>query len=175
MLAFASKAVWIRLQEVDEVQLVSMSHLDVGYTGSMSFTLNSYLSDFFPRAIAVQRALDDANRTEALHYITHSWLVHMFMNCEAWQGNVGKHLDAPLQCPDATFKAAFANAVKRGTITWHAGAATSTSFWTISEGCLGSSPPHTRRALCSTWLPCLVDADWGLRSDLMTDSCLQAP
>ena len=52
--------------------------------------------------------------------------------------------------------------------------ATSTSFWTISEGCLGSSSPHTRRVLCSTWLPCLLDADWYLRSDVMTDSCLQA-
>ena len=31
-----------------------------------------------------------------------------------------------------------------------AGTATSTSFWTISEGCLGSLPPRTRRVLCST-------------------------
>ena len=53
------------------------------------------------------------------------------------------------------------------------GTATSTSYWTISEGYLGSLPPHTRRALCSTWLPCLLDADWRLRSDVMTASCLQ--
>jgi hypothetical protein len=30
-------------------------------------------------------------------------------------------LDVPLSCPNATAKAAFARAVKRGTITWHAG------------------------------------------------------
>ena len=52
--------------------------------------------------------------------------------------------------------------------------ATSTSFWTISEGCLGLLPPHTRRGLCSTWLPCLLDADWCLRSDVMTDSFMSS-
>ena len=31
--------------------------------------------------------------------------------------------------------------------------ATSTPFGTISEGCLGSVSPHTRRGLGSTWLP----------------------
>ena len=51
--------------------------------------------------------------------------------------------------------------------------ATSTSFWTLSEGCVGFLPPRTRCALCSTWLPCLSDADWCLRSDVMTGSCLQ--
>ena len=35
-------------------------------------------------------------------------------------------------------------------------------------------PPHTRRVLCSTWLPCSLDADWCLRSDVVADSCLQA-
>ena len=52
--------------------------------------------------------------------------------------------------------------------------ATSTPSWTISEGYLGSVPHHTRRGLGSTWFPCLLDADWCLRSDVMTDSCLQA-
>ena len=56
---------------------------------------------------------------------------------------------------------------KGGTETW-------TSFWTISEGRPGSLPPHTRRVLCSTWLPCLLDAGWCLRSDVTTDSRLQA-
>ena len=51
---------------------------------------------------------------------------------------------------------------------------TSTSFWTISEGCLGSLSPHTRRVLCSTWLPCLLDACWCLRPDVTTNSRPQA-
>ena len=49
-----------------------MSHLDVGYTGSMSYTLNSYFSTFFPRAIELQNNLTRAGRAEKLHYITHS-------------------------------------------------------------------------------------------------------
>ena len=47
-------------------------------------------------------------------------------------------------------------------------------FGTISEGCLGSSPPRTRRVLCSAWSPCLLDANWCLRSDVMTDPRPQA-
>ena len=114
-------SVWIRLKEVTEVHIVSMSHLDVGYTGSMSFTLNSYLTDFFPRALAVQKELDAAGHADKLHYVTHSWLVHMFMRCDEWTALVGARLDAPLRCPNATLKADFVAAVKRGTITWHAG------------------------------------------------------
>ena len=34
-------------------------------------------------------------------------------------------------------------------------------------------PTPTRCGPCSTWLPCLLDADWCLRSDVMTDSCPQ--
>ena len=32
----------------------------------------------------------------------------------------------------------------------------------------------TRHAPCSTWRPCLLDGDWCLRSDVVTNSCLQA-
>ena len=36
------------------------------------------------------------------------------------------------------------------------------SFWTVSEGRLGSLIPHTRRVLCSIWVPCLFPAYWML-------------
>ena len=42
------------------------------------------------------------------------------------------------------------------------GTATSTSFWTISEGYLGSLSPHARCVLCSTGLPCLLCTYWML-------------
>ena len=44
----------------------------------------------------VQAALDAGGRAEVLHYITHSWLVHMFMNCAEWELIVGERLDTPL-------------------------------------------------------------------------------
>lgn len=52
----------------------------------------------------------------------------------------------------------------------------STPFWIHSRAfprpyCI---PPITRRVPCSTWWPCLREADWRLRSDLMTNSRLQA-
>ena len=69
----------------------------------------------------------------------------MFMNCEEWQGNVGTHLDAPLQCPNATFKAAFIKAVKRGTITWHAGPMNQQSEF-MSQQLFKFGPPRAQSA-----------------------------
>ena len=39
---------------------------------------------------------------------------------------------------------------------------------------LSSVPSHTRRVMCSTKCPCLVDADWCLQSDGTTNARLQA-
>ena len=47
---------------------------------------------------------------------------------------------------------------------------TSTSFWTTSHAHLNPAPTLTRRAPCSTWWPCRLNADWCLRSDVMTNS-----
>jgi hypothetical protein len=106
------------LREIKTVEIVSMSHLDVGYTGSMAFTLNTHFSEFFPRAIAVQKNLTAAKRPEKLHYITHPWAVYMYMHCN----ELGAlHMDAPLKCPNASAKAEFVDAVKEGVIVWHAG------------------------------------------------------
>ena len=54
------------------------------------------------------------------------------------------------------------------------GTATSTSFWTISDGFISHIPCRTRRAMLSTWCPCLLDADRCLHSDAMTNSHPQA-
>jgi hypothetical protein len=116
---FASGEVWVRLREIKRVQLVSMSHLDVGYTGSMSYTLNSYFSTFFPRAIALQNNLTALGRPEKLHYITHSWLVYLYLHCDELPA-LG-FTNEPVACPTPAAKAAFSAAVRAGTITWHAG------------------------------------------------------
>ena len=39
------------------------------------------------------------------------------------------------------------------------GTRASTSFWRSPRGCLSSAPPHTRWVVCSTWWPCVWDAD----------------
>lgn len=110
---------WIKLRSVKKVHVVSMSHLDVGYTGSIAFTLNSYFADFFPKAIEVQAALQgDPNAT--LHYLTHPWLVYNFLRCDELEEEMGAALDAPLKCPNATTLEAFNASVRRGTIAWRA-------------------------------------------------------
>ena len=45
----------------------------------------------------------------------------------------------------------------------------------FSRGHLLCVPPDTRRMLCSTSCPCLVDADWCSESDVVTDSRLFSP
>jgi len=82
--------------------------------------LNSYFSDFFPRAIRVQRQLDEAKRIEKLHYVTHPWLVWMYLHCDELH-EMEIDLEVPLQCPNETQVEEFRAAVSRGTITWHAG------------------------------------------------------
>ena len=130
-ITFAGGDVWIRLREIKRVQIVSMSHLDVGYTGSMSYTLNSYFSTFFPRAIELQTNLTKAGHTEKLHYITHSWLVYLYLHCDELPA-LG-FTNEPVACPTTAAKAAFSAAVRAGTITWHAGPMNQQVEWMSAE------------------------------------------
>jgi len=115
--------------EVKKVHIVSMSHLDVGYTGDISDTLNSYFTDFFPTAIRVQESIDsmrlnadsdtDSNIDYELHYVTHPWIVYLYLNCDSLtelEADLGK----PVVCPTPDEIKAFEKAVQTGTITWHA-------------------------------------------------------
>ena len=52
---------------------------------------------------------------------------------------------------------------------------TSTSFWARVPRIIRSLPPCTRRAMCPTWLPWSSDADWCLRSDVVSNLGLQGP
>ena len=131
-ITFVGGEVWIRLREIKRVQIVSMSHLDVGYTGSMSYTLNSYFSTFFPRAIELQTNLTKAgHHTEKLHYITHSWLVYLYLHCDELPA-LG-FTNEPVACPTTEAKAAFSAAVRAGTITWHAGPMNQQVEWMTAE------------------------------------------
>ena len=155
---FDDGEVWLRLRNIKKVHVLSMSHLDVGYTGSIAYTLNSYFADYFPRAIRVQAELEAWQQqqqqhrqqqplqslssppvaasamTAALNYITHPWLVYLYLNCHSLgEEMTTKDLDEPLQCPNATALAAFEQAVRKGTITWHAGPMNMQAEWMDSE------------------------------------------
>jgi len=117
---------WLRLRRISTVHIVSMSHLDVGYTGSIAFTLNSYFRDFFPRAVSVAKQLQAQGASEKLHYVTHPWLVYLYANCAQI---ADMNLDAPVTCPNATEFADFKAAVATGSITWHAGPMNQQAEW----------------------------------------------
>jgi len=127
---FENGEVWIKIKKINKVHIVSMSHLDVGYTGSIAFTLNSYFSDFFPRAIRVAKELVTMNATEKLHYITHPWLIYLYTHCDDLDD---LHLDAPVTCPNETARAAFKDAVHAGTIVWHAGPMNMQAEWMTAK------------------------------------------
>jgi hypothetical protein len=127
--------------------LLLLQHLDVGYNGIpelglINNILNIYFSEYFPRAIAVANALRAHNGPERLIYTTHGWLVHLYMHCppnftlsgitlqvrslarilSLPHSNSTVSAPPPLQCPSTSDQAAFAAAVQRGDIVWHAGA-----------------------------------------------------
>ena len=62
--------------------------------------------------------------SHSLHYLPPPTRTHLhlsrYQHCDDLT-EMTADLDVPLSCPNATAKAAFARAVKRGTITWHAG------------------------------------------------------
>jgi len=135
-ITFEDGTIWVKMRDVKEVMLVSMSHLDVGYTGDISDTINAYFVDFFPRAIAVQKELeslpDRDEYTPDLHYITHPWIVYMYLHCDTLT-DLSNDLANPLVCPSDDDLSAFRAAVVKGTITWHASPMNMQVEWMNSE------------------------------------------
>jgi hypothetical protein len=71
----------------------------------------SYFKDYFPAAIATAAALRARGGPERYVYLTHSWLVSLYLDCPSKLG---------IYCPNPEEIAAFEAAVHRGDITWHA-------------------------------------------------------
>lgn len=67
------------------------------------------LREFFPRAAATAAALAGSNASYT--YLTHSWLVRLFLDCSPRLG---------IACPSPAEVTAFRAAVGAGSITWHA-------------------------------------------------------
>eukprot|EP00662_Eupelagonemidae_sp_cell21_P013868 gene13867-59081_t len=89
-----------------------MNHLDVGFSGGSPdpytwAVVNAYFTKHFPKAIATSREL---NATDGIAYVytTHCWLVSLYLDCPEGMR---------LQCPNATARSAFEDAVRAGWIT----------------------------------------------------------
>ena len=96
---------------VSTVHLIMSSHLDVGYTGQPQDVINEAFTVHFPRAVSVGAALRARGGHERLRWMTHTYLVSLFLDCPPGMG---------LACPNAAAIANFTVAVQAGDITWHA-------------------------------------------------------
>lgn len=72
--------------DVDQVHLIFMNHLDVGYSyndlpGHIIDILNAYFNIYFPRAIKVSLDLLVLGYRERFIYTTHPWLVSLYIDC----------------------------------------------------------------------------------------------
>ncbi|CAL5224396.1 g7077 [Coccomyxa viridis] len=99
------------------VHIVFSNHLDIGFDGispligSDDNVVNVYFNSYFPKAIAVDDILRKRGGKERLKYLSHSWLISLFMDCPP---NMG------FTCPSDTAKKAVENAIREGIIYWHA-------------------------------------------------------
>ena len=114
---------WQKVPEVEEVHVVFMNHLDVGYdgikrTGFINNVLNVYFDTYFPRAISLAAELSmNASSNRQLIYTTHPWLVYLYLHCPVnfTLNNITLH------CPTTDNVSAFENSIRKGYIRWHAG------------------------------------------------------
>ena len=124
VLAFENGSQWKETSGVEVVHLLSMSHIDVGYhIGDGPFAriievLQVYVDTYFPRAIAIARALRDLGGSERLVYTSHSWLLSLYLHCPANLTLSGE----TLRCPTPDAVAELAAAIRAGDIYFHAGA-----------------------------------------------------
>ena len=115
---------WQEASGIDVVHLLSMSHIDVGYhVGYGAFAriievLQTYVDVFFPRAVAIARALRDLGGAERLLYTSHSWLLSLYLHCPANLTLSGE----TLRCPTAAAVEELRLAIQAGDVYFHAGA-----------------------------------------------------
>ena len=106
--------VWAKTAEAQNVHVVFMNHLDVGYASFIGNIINEYFQTYFPRAI---RLAAEAELGSGFIYTTHSWLVSLYVNCPV---NLVLN-DIEIKCPSPEQVSNFTESVKKGHIVWHAG------------------------------------------------------
>ncbi|XP_050394995.1 uncharacterized protein LOC126812577 [Patella vulgata] len=111
--------------KIEKVHIIFMNHLDVGYNGispTVGFInniFNIYYHKYFPRAVALSKAIEQLQSNVTFIYTTHPWLVSSYINCQNGPPMLLNNIT--LKCPTAQEIGDFEWAVKKGYITWHAG------------------------------------------------------
>ena len=78
---------WNCMPKINNVHVVFINHLDVGYdgiypeTGFIVNVLNRYFQEYFPRAINLAKVIKQWNPKLSFIYTTHPWLVSLYLDC----------------------------------------------------------------------------------------------
>jgi hypothetical protein len=99
-------------ENIDVVHVVSMNHLDVGFTDFATNVVNKYFDEYFPLAIETSNRLRLEKSPTGYIYTSHPWLVSLYLDCpqEIWRD---------LHCPNTTAQETLKNAIKQGDFTYH--------------------------------------------------------
>ena len=97
---------WIR-----KVHVVSMTHLDVGFTNFAANVCSIYFNTHLPNAARLAQELRNRGGDERFIFTTHPWILLEFFD------NIAQCTD---ERPNATTVALVEDAIRRGDITWHA-------------------------------------------------------
>lgn len=109
--------VWLKTAEVDNVHVIFMNHLDVGYASFIANVINEYFQTYFPRAMRLAAEAELLRPDESFIYTTHPWLVSFYLDCPS---NLVLN-QIKVQCPTQEQVANFTDSIKKGHIAWHAG------------------------------------------------------
>uniref|UniRef100_A0A6B2KYD0 Glycoside hydrolase family 38 N-terminal domain-containing protein n=1 Tax=Arcella intermedia TaxID=1963864 RepID=A0A6B2KYD0_9EUKA len=101
--------------------MLFMNHLDIGYngispqTGFINNVLNQYFTIYFPRAIALAKAMKVLGGPEKFIYTSHLFLLHLYLYCDSFQlSNIS------LSCPSTSQQQEMMEAIQNGDIYFHA-------------------------------------------------------
>ena len=123
---------------IKTVHMVSMCHLDVGFTDTVAGIVNKYWHSYFWQAANTSRHMNTPGEDPRFVFTTHAWLLDLFFTCprDAFQPTVGtKWFDVCGQpgdpsfgvpgvcdvgCPSPELRSTVEQAIRAGGIAWHA-------------------------------------------------------
>ena len=96
---------------ITKVHVVQSNHFDAGYHDIVGSQLELAFTEWIPRAIKLGKELKAMGGAETIRWMGQSWIFDLYLNCPP---------NAGLTCPSSAAVSEFKQAVRAGTITWHA-------------------------------------------------------
>src|SRR5271167_3277656 len=95
---------------VKKVHVVSMTHLDVGFTNFAANVCSLYFNEHLPNAARLAQQLRDRGGPERFIFTSHAWILLEFFDNIAQCTN---------ERPNTTTVELVEKAIRQGDITWH--------------------------------------------------------